>query len=86
MFRPLLWPSSGRPKSKSLKGGEDKIDVATKPTNVHNRIQVYYIINLLFLLHVSTSLVAILRKANYNGLDMSRCYENLSTIAHMQKY
>jgi hypothetical protein len=41
-----------------------QLDVVTKPTNTHKCIEACYIINPLFLLHVSATLVAILREAH----------------------
>ena len=38
-----------------------------KPTNVDNCVRVSYIINTVFLLHVSATLVAILREMHYKG-------------------
>jgi len=41
--------------------------MAIKPTNTHKRMKVSYIINILYLLHVLATLVAILRKVHYKG-------------------
>jgi hypothetical protein len=43
------------------------LDIITKPTNAHKYIKVYYIINIILLLHDSATLTAILREMRYKG-------------------
>jgi len=53
-----------------------------KPTNVRKCISLSYTMNAVFLLHVSATLVAILRKV-HKRMDISRCHKNLWTSAQM---
>ena len=43
----------------------EQLDTVTKSTNARNCIKLSYIINIVFLLHVSVTLVAILTEAHY---------------------
>jgi len=42
----------------------EHVDMVTKPTNAHTCIKVLCIINIVFLLHVSATLVAVLREVH----------------------
>jgi len=44
-----------------------KLDTVTKLTNAHKGIKVSYIINILFFLHISATLAAIIREVRYKG-------------------
>jgi len=44
-----------------------KLSMITKPRNAHKFIKVFYIINIVLLLHVSIILVSILREVYYEG-------------------
>ena len=45
----------------------EQLDKVAKPTNGHRCIKVSYIIKIVVLLHVSPTLVAIIRKMHYTG-------------------
>lgn len=54
-----------------------------KPTNAHKYVTVSYIINTVVLLHVSATLVAVLREVHYKRMVKSRYYKSLCTNAYM---
>jgi len=56
----------------------------TKPTHAHKHITVPYIINTVVLLHVSATLVAILREVHYKGW-LNRDITNVCEPMHICK-
>jgi hypothetical protein len=56
----------------------EHLDMVTKPTNAHKYIKVFCIINIVFLLHISATLVAFLkemRNKEWIYLDLTKVYE-----------